>query len=119
MGPRWIGIGGCQGGLRLFAFRHAEHHSAGDEMRTFSAPPFPDCGISFAMKDRQNDDRFGFPSVVNAIWKALQRHTPNVYMDDWRKVWMLRYECDATIDFGDEFDTEINPSLFVPEGRFV
>ncbi len=82
MGPRWIGIGGCQGGLRLFALRHAEHHSSGDEMRKFSAPPLPDCGISFAMKDRQNDDRYGFLPVVNAIWKALQRHAPNVYMDD-------------------------------------
>lgn len=64
--------------------------------------------MSFAMKNCQNDDRFGFPSVVNAVWKALQRHAPNVYMKDWRKVWMLRYECDATINFGDEFNTEIN-----------
>ena len=88
-------------------------------MCTFTAPPLPDRGISFAINDCQNDDRFGFPPVVNAIWKALQCHAPNVYMDDWRKVWMLRYECDATIDFGDEFDTEINPSLFLPEGRFV
>ena len=65
-------------GVRLFAFRRTEHRSAGDATRAFIAPPLPDRRISFAMKDRQHDDRFGFPPVVNAVWKALQRHAPNV-----------------------------------------
>jgi hypothetical protein len=71
------------------------------------------------MEDCEDDDPFGFQGIVDAIWKALDRYAPDVFVDDSREVRMLRDNLQAAIDLGDEFDTEIDTPLFVPECRFV
>lgn len=71
------------------------------------------------MKDREDDDPFGFPAIVDAVGEPLNRHLPDILMDGRRKVWMLGDALEAVVDLGDEFDTEINTSGFIPEGRFV
>jgi hypothetical protein len=71
------------------------------------------------MEDCEDDDPRGFQAIVDATWKALDRYAPDVFVDDSRKVRMLRNNLQAAIDLGDEFDTEIDTPLFVPECRFV
>jgi hypothetical protein len=71
------------------------------------------------LEDCENDDPFGFQAIVDAIGKALDRYAPDIFVDDSRKLRILRYHLKAAIDLGDEFDTEIDTPLFVPECRFV
>jgi hypothetical protein len=59
------------------------------------------------------------PAHAEQAGKALDRYAPDVFVDDSRKLRILSYNLKAAIDLGDEFDTEIDTPLFVPECRFV
>jgi len=99
--------------------RRKSHRGARDQAHAHSNPASPDRGISLPLEDCENDDPFGFQAIVDAIGKALDRYAPDVFVDDSRKLRILRYHLNAAIDLGDEFDTEIDTPLFVPECRFV
>ena len=79
----------------------------------------PSRRISFAVKDREDDDPFGFPAIVDAVGRPFSRHLPDILMNGRREVSMLGDVLEAVVDLGDEFDTELDTSGLIPEGRSV
>ena len=72
-----------------------------------SGPLLPVDGIWTDVKDREDHNAASFRTVVNGVRKALRHHAADSVVDGSKKLWLVSRERNATVDFCDELDAEL------------
>jgi hypothetical protein len=79
----------------------------------------PNCGISAAMKHRQDNNAMLFCTKINAVWKTIGNNTPNVIANNGKPERMFRCERYTTVNLSNELKSEATSLTFIPHACFT